>query len=191
MYGKLGQKNSEMINREDFISIGEDVFIHDQAIIKHPGLVRLGSHIAIDNGVTISTKLTVGDYVHISPYVCFIGGKTIEITLKDFTFIAAGTKIVAGSERYTGEGLVNPTVPIEYRSLIFEEVIFDTFSGCGVNCSILPGVTLGEGAILGANSLAIEDLEPWTVYVGSPAKPIKTRRKDIILENARKLGYDR
>ena len=179
-----------LINREDFISIGEDVFIHDQAIIKHPGLVRLGSHIAIDNGVTVSTQLEVGDYVHISPYVCFIGGKGIKITLKDFTFIAAGTKIVAGSERYTGEGLVNPTVPIEYRSLIFEEVVFDTFSGCGVNCSILPGVTLGEGAILGANSLAIEDLEPWTIYVGSPAKPLKTRRKDIILENARKLGYE-
>lgn len=179
------------IDREDFISIGEDVFIHDQAIIKYPGLVKLGSHIAIDNGVTVSTKLTVGDYVHISPYVCFIGGKTIGITLRDFTFVAAGTKIVAGSERYTGEGLVNPTVPIEYRSLIFEEVIFDTFSGCGVNCSILPGVTLGEGAILGANSLAIENLEPWTVYVGSPAKPIKIRRKDLILENAKKLGYGR
>lgn len=179
-----------MVNREDFVCIGEDVFIHDQVIIKHPGLVRLGSHIAIDNGVTISTGLTVGDYVHISPYVCFIGGKTIEVTLKDFTFIAAGTKVVAGSERYTGEGLVNPTIPIEYRSLIFEEVIFDTFSGCGVNCSILPGVTLGEGAILGANSLAIEDLEPWTIYVGSPAKPIKTRRKDTILQNARELGYE-
>jgi len=45
-----------LINRKDFASIGEDVFIHDQAIIKHPGLVRLGSHIAIDNGVTVSTN---------------------------------------------------------------------------------------------------------------------------------------
>ena len=59
-----------MINRNDFASIGEDVFIHDQAIIKHPGLVKLGSHIAIDNGVTVSTQLEVGDYVHISPFVC-------------------------------------------------------------------------------------------------------------------------
>lgn len=179
-----------MINRNDFASIGEDVFIHDQVIIKNPSLVRLGSHIAIDNGVTISTQLEIGDYVHISAFVCFIGGKAAKITLKDFTFVAAGTKIVAGSERYTGEGLVNPTIPIEYRSLIFKEVAFDTFSGCGVNCSILPGVTFGEGAILGANSLAIEDLEPWTIYVGSPAKPLKTRRKDIIIENAKKLGYE-
>jgi acetyltransferase-like isoleucine patch superfamily enzyme len=179
-----------MINREEFVSIGDDVYIHDSVIIKNPGSVKLGSHIAIDNGVTISTQLEVGNYVHISPYCCFIGGRTIKITLRDFAFVAAGTKIIAGSERYTGEGLVNPTIPIEYRSLIFEEVVFDTFSGCGVNCSILPGVTLGEGAILGANSLATHDLEPWTIYVGSPAKPLRVRRKDIILKNARELGYE-
>jgi putative colanic acid biosynthesis acetyltransferase WcaF len=39
----------------------------------------------------------------------------------------------------------------------------------------MPGVTFGEGAILGANSLAVKNLEPWTIYVGSPAKPIKKR----------------
>jgi dTDP-4-amino-4,6-dideoxy-D-glucose acyltransferase len=54
----------------------------------------------------------------------------------------------------------------------------------------MPGVKLGEGAILGANSLATKDLEPWTIYVGSPAKPVKIRKKDIILEYAKKLGYE-
>ena len=45
----------------------------------------------------------------------------------------------------------------------------------------MPGVTLAEGSILGANSLLTKDTEPWTIYVGSPAKPIKIRRRDIIL----------
>ena len=53
----------------------------------------------------------------------------------------------------------------------------------------MPGVTLGEGAILGANSLATKDLEPWTIYVGSPARPVKARKKEVILQYAKQLGY--
>jgi galactoside O-acetyltransferase len=43
---------------------------------------------------------------------------------------------------------------------------------------------------LGANSLATKDLEPWTIYVGSPAKPVKMRDKDIVLKYAKELGYE-
>jgi dTDP-4-amino-4,6-dideoxy-D-glucose acyltransferase len=173
-----------------FKSKGEDVFIHDNALIKHPHLCDIGNHVAIDNGVTFSTQVIIEDYVHIAPYVCTIGGKNNKVTFKNFSFAASGTKIVVGSEDYTGEGLVGPTIPLEYRKLILQDITFETFSGCGVNCSIMPGVKLGEGAILGANSLATKDLEPWTIYVGSPAKPVKIRKKDIILEYAKKLGYE-
>jgi galactoside O-acetyltransferase len=166
---------------------GEDVFISDLALIKHPSLVSVGNHIAIDNGVTFSTAIEMGDYIHIAPYVCTIGGKNNKVVFEDFSFAAAGTKIVVGSEDYTGAGLVGPTIPIEYRKLILMDVTFKKYSGCGVNCSIMPGVTFGEGAILGANSLATKDLEPWTIYVGSPAKPVKVRRSDLILEYSNKL----
>jgi acetyltransferase-like isoleucine patch superfamily enzyme len=174
----------------DFKLKGEDVFIHESAIIKHPHMCEIGNHVAIDNGVTFSTQIVLQDYVHIAPYVCTIGGKNNKVTFKNFSFAAAGTKIVVGSEDYTGEGLVGPTIPSEYRKLILHDIIFEQFSGCGVNCSIMPGVILGEGSILGANSLATKNLEPWTIYVGSPARPIKTRKKDIILTYAKKLGYE-
>jgi putative colanic acid biosynthesis acetyltransferase WcaF len=39
-----------------------------------------------------------------------------------------------------------------------------------------PGVTIGEGAVLGARAVAFRDLEPWAVYVGNPAAKIKQRR---------------
>lgn len=174
----------------NFKSIGNDVIISDLAIIKHPHLCEIGNHVAIDNGVTVSTKLSIGDYVHVSPYVCMIGGKNSSVVLKHFSFVAAGTKIVAGSEDYTGIGLVGPIIPVQYRTLHLTNVTFEKYSGCGVNCSIMPGVTLGEGAVLGANSLATKDLEPWTIYVGSPARPIKTRKKDIILKYTKELGYE-
>lgn len=39
-----------------------------------------------------------------------------------------------------------------------------------------PGVDVGEGAVLGARAVAFKDLEPWTIYVGSPAKAVRKRR---------------
>lgn len=193
MFGNLGLKHNlytHYMENNKFKSIGTDVFIHKDCIIKRPHLCEIGSHNAIDNGVTISTKLMMGDYIHISPFVVVIGGEKSKLILEDFTFIASGTKVVCGSEDYTGLGLVGATIPEKYREINYTTVKFEKFAGCGVNCSIMPGVTIGEGAILGANSLAIKDLEPWTIYVGSPAKPIKKRNKDIIIKNAKKLGYE-
>jgi galactoside O-acetyltransferase len=168
-------------------SIGVDVFISDDCLIKRPHLCEIGSHNAIDNGVTISTELIMGDYIHIAPFVVVIGGEKSKLILEDFSFIASGTKVVCGSEDYTGGGLIGPTIPEEYRKINYNTVKFERFAGCGVNCSIMPGVTLAEGSILGANSLLTKDTEPWTIYVGSPAKPVKIREKETIINNANKI----
>jgi len=165
------------MKNNNFKSIGEDVFISEESLIKRPHLCEIGSHNAIDNGVTISTELIMGDYIHIAPFVVVIGGEKSKLILEDFSFIASGTKIVCGSEDYTGGGLIGPTIPEEYRKINYNTVKFERFAGCGVNCSIMPGVTLAEGSILGANSLLTKDTEPWTIYVGSQAKPVKIIEK--------------
>jgi acetyltransferase-like isoleucine patch superfamily enzyme len=46
----------------------------------------------------------------------------------------------------------------------------------GMGACILPGVTIGDGCIVGAGSIVTRDLEPWTVNVGNPAKPIRSRK---------------
>lgn len=163
-----------MVDRQ-FLEFGEDVYIHEDVVIKFPELSRIGSHVAIDKGCKFSPPIEISNYVHIAPDVVVIGAKYLKLVLKDFSFIAAGTKVVCGSEDYTGSGLVGPTIPLQYRELIEGSIILNEYSGCGVNCSIMPGVTFGEGAVLGANSLAVTDLKPWTIYVGSPARPVKKR----------------
>lgn len=50
--------------------------------------------------------------------------------------------------------------------------------GCwiGANVTIMPGVTIGQGCIIGSNSLVISDTEPNSLYVGQPAKKLKNVR---------------
>jgi putative colanic acid biosynthesis acetyltransferase WcaF len=50
---------------------------------------------------------------------------------------------------------------------------------CARAC-VAPGVNLGEGAVLGLASVAAKDLEPWTIYAGSPAVAIKSRKRPAV-----------
>jgi galactoside O-acetyltransferase len=50
----------------------------------------------------------------------------------------------------------------------------------GTNAVIFPGVTIGEGAIIGALSLVRKDVPDWSIYAGIPAKRVGTRRKDFL-----------
>lgn len=45
----------------------------------------------------------------------------------------------------------------------------------GANCLILPGVTIGDGAVIAAGSVVTKNVEPYTIVGGNPAKPIKER----------------
>lgn len=166
--------------------IGNDVRISDLCIISRPELVEIGDHVAIDAWTYISTKAILGNYIHIAPSVSIIGGGPALLVMEDFTNIGSGSRIVCASDDFL-QGLISPVVPIEHRTVINKPVIFKRYSTLGVNCSVLPGVTLGEGSIIGANSLVTKDTEPWTVYGGSPARPLKIREKDRIIESAKKL----
>jgi acetyltransferase-like isoleucine patch superfamily enzyme len=51
-------------------------------------------------------------------------------------------------------------------------------------------VTIGQGAVVGAGSLVMRDLEPWTVNVGAPTREIRRRPSETMLAMARELGYE-
>lgn len=169
-----------------FKKIGYDVRVHEQAIIVRPELVEIGNHVAIDMWVYLSTQAIFGNYIHIAPSVSIIGGSPSLLTMEDFTNIGSGGRIVCATDDFM-QGLISPVVPIEHRTIINKPVTFKRFATLGVNCTVLPGVTLGEGCIVGAGSVVTRDTEPWMIYAGSPAKPIKPRDSKRILESAQKL----
>jgi acetyltransferase-like isoleucine patch superfamily enzyme len=167
---------------------GEDLFIDVTAVIKRPHLLSVGKHVAIDVGVYLSTEAEIGDYVHIAPYTCVIGGAKAKLVMGHFSGISAGCKIICGSDDFT-QGLMNPQVPEEYKAVKYTTVTLEDFTCVGVNSVVMPGVTMAIGSVVGAGSVLTKDTEPWTIYVGSPAKPVKIRDKTKILEYAKTLGY--
>ena len=167
--------------------IGKNVKIFETTKIAFPENVEIGSNVIIDDFVLIIAKKSVkiGNYVHIASFSSLTGNETI--ILEDFSGLSSGVRIFSSSDLFSGNCLTNPTVPAEYRKVISKAVIIKKHSIIGANTVILPGITIGEGAAVGANSLVTKNLEPWTVYFGTPCKAIKKRNKEKILELSKEL----
>lgn len=169
-------------------SFGEDVFISQNVEIRRPHLVSVGSHVAIDSGFYITTAAEIGDYTHLSPYLTVIGGARSLLVVEDFVTIAAGSRLICGSDRFMGDGFTSVTVPDDMRDTVdYGTIRCERFAGIGTNVVIMPNITIAEGSVIGACSLVTKDTEPWTVYVGVPARPIKMRPREKMLEYAKRL----
>lgn len=171
----------------EFKKQGIDLFVANNAIIRNPHNVEIGNHVAIDYFVYLSTSAKIGDYVHISPGVSIIGGVNSTLIMEEFSGIASNSTIICGGDDFTSGTLMNPQIPIKYRQPKIGCVTFKRFSCLGVNCTVMPNVTLAEGSVVGAGSVVTKDTEPWMVYAGSPAKPIKPRNSEQIIESANQL----
>lgn len=181
---------SSQYNYPRLKSYGESVFISGNVEIRRPHLFSVGSFVAIDTGFYCTVRADIGDYVHIAPYVTVIGGEKGYFRMGNFSSLAAGSRVICVTDEHLGSGLVGSTIPKEYQdNHIIAPVIFEDFANVGTNVVIFPGVTLGEGSVVGAYSLVTRSTEPWTIYIGIPAKPMKLRKKDTMISFARKLGY--
>jgi len=181
----------KLLDNSIFRSCGKDVRISDTVFFRYPELVSIGNHVAIDGFVYITTELIIHNYVHIGPHCSIIGGNKSKCVFMDFSGIAAGCRIICGSDDYSGSGLTNPTVPLPYHAdLHFSTVVFEKHSLLGTNTVVHPGVILGEGATVGSCSLVTRSLAPWNIYKGIPAKPFRERQRHTILACETKLRED-
>jgi galactoside O-acetyltransferase len=171
---------AEALASMPFKSLGHDVLIHERVTLVGIENISIGSHVRIDPEVILlaTGPLTIGCYTHISAGV-FIAAKG-GFEMKNFANIAHGARIYTTNDDYSGEHLMGPTVPAELLGLNSAAVLMEEHSNLGASAIVLPGVTLAEGSVLGALSLLSTSTEPWTIYGGVPAKPIKERRRDVI-----------
>jgi UDP-3-O-[3-hydroxymyristoyl] glucosamine N-acyltransferase len=85
---------------------GEDVYINNNVEIRRPNLVEIGSHVAIDSGFYLTTAATIGNYIHIGPYVSCIGGVEAILELGDFSSIAARARLIVLGDEHLGRALL-------------------------------------------------------------------------------------
>ena len=163
-------------------AIGQNVIIGKTVRIRYPELVEIGDNVIIDDFTYISTTLHIYSNVHISSGCKIIGGKDSYVEFDDFSTLSPGVVLSAGSDDYLS-GIATPLVLSEYKGNVKHgSIILGKHCIVGSNSVVLPNVKFGAGASVGALSLVKNDLEPWYLYAGVPAKKIKERDRNQILK---------
>ena len=159
--------------------------IHDSAKIIGRENISFGSPILIDDFVLIVARepMTIGNYVHIACFSSITGGE--RVTIGDFAAVSQGARVLTGTDDFTDGGFGNSTVPDEYRNARRAPVSLGRFCILGANAVVLPGVSIGEGAAVGANSVVTRDLEPWGVYIGN--RRHRERDRETVLARHREF----
>jgi acetyltransferase-like isoleucine patch superfamily enzyme len=157
------------------------VTIYEYAKISGIRNIKFGRNIIIDSFAFIyaNKRMVIGNNVHIASFVFIGGGEEVEIG--DFVGIFQGSKIYASSDDFKDWGFGNPTIPEKYRNPKRLPVNIGRFAVIGANAVVLPGVTIGEGATVGACSVVTKDLEPWGIYIGN--KKVGERKKNELMLN--------
>jgi len=135
----------------------------------------------------------IGKRTEIDSFVKFKpAGGNGDVTIGDDCFINSGTVIYSGNGVVLGNNVLvaaNCTfAPTNHNFSDTESIIasqgFTSSKGgiliednvwIGANCVILDGTKIGTGAVVGANSLVMGYLEPYSVYMGSPVKRVRKR----------------
>jgi len=126
---------------------------------------KIGRNVCIYPTVSIAMpwKLSVGDNSTIGPYVrCYdVGG----ISIGRNVVVSQYAHLCSSSHDYTSSTFAQTFCPVSIRDYAW--VCADAFVG--------PGVTVGEGAVVGARAVVVKDVEAWMIVAGNPAKYIKRR----------------
>jgi len=108
---------------------------------------------------------------------CSIGGNCVldgrgEIVIGDNVNISSFTQFITGSHELNDLNFIDIYKPIYIGNRVW----------IGTRSLILPGVRIGEGAVVAAGAVVTKDVDPFTVVGGVPAKYIKERSRDINYE---------
>lgn len=116
--------------------------------------------------IEIGENVEINDEVHI--------GATEKIIIGDNVLIASKVYISDHNHgSYKGEEQDSPMSIPKERKIYSSPIKIEKNVWIGEFVSILQGVTIGEGSIIGTMSVVTKDIPPYTIAVGSPAKPIK------------------
>lgn len=137
--------------------IGRDLFIGHNAVIREENVI--GDNFKLWNNSVVDYGCTIGNNVKIHCN-CYVAQYT---HIEDYVFLAPGVVIANDIHpgcKFSDKHLKGPTIK--------------TGAQIGCNATILPNITIGEDAIVGAGSVVVKDVPNRKVVCGNPAKVVKS-----------------
>ena len=174
--------------RSMFASIGDNVNVHRSVLMFSPSLIHIGSNVRIDCFSLLSAGkdgIYIGDYVHIAAGV-YLYGSGGRIVLESFCGLAPRVTVYTSNDDYKEGFLTGPTVPMKFRKVHQGNVTLRRHVIVGTGSILLPGVTVGLAASVGALTLVHKPVADFAVVAGIPFRQIGERNKRI-LENEKEL----
>jgi acetyltransferase-like isoleucine patch superfamily enzyme len=150
---------------------GHGVRVGRGAIATHPETFEIGDGVFIGEHAFIQGRFdgrcVIGDHTWIGPQSYF---DARDLIIEEYVGWGPGAKVLGST--HTGVPL---DVPIIQTDLEIKPVRICAWADIGVNAVVLPGVTIGRGAIVGAGSVVTTDVEPFSIVAGVPARFIRRR----------------
>lgn len=148
------------------VKIGKDSSVHWLARFNNPSGVAIGHNTVIGNDAFLDGrhKRNGGSYV------------------RDFFSPSQKPLVIGNNVSIAGEVRIY-TMQHDIDSPDFSEsegeVTIDDYAVIGTRVTILPGVHIGKGAVVGSGAVVTHDVEPYSLVGGVPAKHIRYRSKDL------------
>jgi acetyltransferase-like isoleucine patch superfamily enzyme len=152
---------------------GDGLQIGGQVGFKHLETFAFGNGVFVGAGTYLQGRFDgrckIGNRVWIGPQSYF---DARDLVIEDFVGWGPGARVL-GSE-HTG---VPANVPIVQTDLEISRVRIGAWSDIGTNATIMPGVTVGKGSIVGAGAVVTEDVPPFAIVAGVPARFLRWRNR--------------
>lgn len=164
-----------------FKSLGVNVRLSKLCSIYGISNVSIGDNSRVDDFTVLSSGpngICIGCNVHIAVFSSLIGYEKIE--LMDFSNISSRVSIYSSNDDYSGNYMSNPTIPSEFTNVFSAPVRVGKHAIIASGSILLPGVSIGDGAVVGAQSLVKVNCEGWGVYCGNPLRYLKSRSKKLL-----------
>ena len=160
-----------MIDKGARLTIGDNVELRRNLEIRihQSSQVRIGSNVRLDRGVRIlstnAAHVVLEEGVRVGLYSVFNGGDSITVGKKSLIsgFVYLQTSM---------HGFKDKNIEVQAQGYEHAPVVLEADCWLGTHVVVLPGVTLGEGTVVGSNAVVNRSIEKFKVVGGIPAKEI-------------------